>query len=191
MYTIEKNSKNEFVVKNSRFITLLLKIKTKEEINYYLDMAKQTYPKATHYCYAYKIGKDLKKAFDDNEPSKTAGFSMLNILEKEDITNVLAITIRYFGGIKLGAGGLIRAYAKSVKDALSLVDKKLLVPAFLGVITFPYNKEKEILYHIPNNYILEKKYLEKITYQVILPKNHPYILNNEVKILRNTYIEED
>ena len=69
MKTIKENTKNEIMIKNSRFITLLYKIRSKEEIEQYLDQAKKQYPKATHYCYAYKIGENIKKASDDGEPS--------------------------------------------------------------------------------------------------------------------------
>lgn len=191
MYTIAKNVKNELIIKNSRFITLLIKITTKDEIDNYLKEIKTIYPKATHYCYAYKLTDQIKKASDDGEPSGTAGMPMLNILEKEDITNILAVTIRYFGGIKLGAGGLIRAYAKSVKEALNIVEKNELINAYIGTITFPYSKEKEIIYQLTDKNILEKNYLEDITYKVILPKNHPFILDKKVKILTESYIEKD
>ena len=127
MKTIKENTKNEIIIKNSRFITLLYKIRSKEEIEQYLQQVKKLYPKATHYCYAYKIGENIKKTSDDGEPGGTAGMPMLNVLDKEDITNILAITIRYFGGIKLGAGGLIRAYSKSVKEALNKVSLIMVV----------------------------------------------------------------
>lgn len=191
MYTIAKNEKNELIIKNSRFITLLIKITNKDEVDNYLKEIKKHYPKATHYCYAYKLKDQIKKASDDKEPSGTAGMPMLNILDKENITNVLAVTIRYFGGIKLGAGGLIRAYAKSVKEALDISQKIELITAYIGTITFPYSKENEIIYQLTNKNILEKSYLENITYKVILPKDHPLILDKKVNILTESYIEKD
>ncbi len=191
MYTIAKNEKNELIIKNSRFITLLIKITNKDEVDNYLKEIKKNYPKATHYCYAYKLKNQIKKASDDKEPSGTAGMPMLNILDKENITNVLAVTIRYFGGIKLGAGGLIRAYAKSVKEALDISQKIELITAYIGTITFPYSKENEIIYQLTNKNILEKSYLENITYKVILPKDHPLILDKKVNILTESYIEKD
>lgn len=191
MYTIAKNEKNELIIKNSRFITLLIKITNKDEVDNYLKEIKKHYPKATHYCYAYKLKDQIKKASDDKEPSGTAGMPMLNILDKENITNVLAVTIRYFGGIKLGAGGLIRAYAKSVKEALDISQKIELITAHIGTITFPYSKENEVIYQLTNKNILEKSYLENITYKVILPKDHPLILDKKVNILTESYIEKD
>lgn len=191
MYTIAKNEKNELIIKNSKFITLLIKITNKDEVDNHLNEIKKHYPKAAHYCYAYKLKDQIKKASDDKEPSGTAGMPMLNILDKENITNVLAVTIRYFGGIKLGAGGLIRAYAKSVKEALDITQKNELITAYIGTITFPYSKENEIIYQLTNKNILEKNYLENITYKVILPKDHPLILDKKVNILTESYIEKD
>ncbi len=184
MYTISKNTSNEIIIKNSRFITLLYKIKKPDEVPTLLDMVRKTYPKATHYCYAYKIEDNIKKASDDGEPSGTAGLPMLNVLEKEDITNTLAITIRYFGGIKLGAGGLIRAYSKSVKETLKTIHKKELVPAYLCKLTFPYSKEKEITRLLKDEQIIEKNYLEEITYTVILRKDF-----NNLELLNPTLLE--
>lgn len=191
MKTIKENSNNEIIIKNSRFITLLFKIKEKEDIEIILKESKQKYPKATHYCYAYKIGENIKKASDDGEPGGTAGMPMLNILDKEDITNILAITIRYFGGIKLGAGGLIRAYSKSVKESLNKVEKIELIKGVKCQITFPYTKEKEILQQIPSENIIAKTYLEEITYTALLPKNSSILSQENIIILEENYIEKE
>lgn len=189
MKTIKENIKNEIIIKNSKFITLLIKITNEKEIKEKLKQVKEDYPKATHYCYTYKIGENIKKAYDDGEPSGTAGLPMLNILDKENITNVLAITIRYFGGIKLGAGGLVRAYSNSVKEALNKVSTNELINGYLVTITFPYNKEDEITKKIEKENIIEKTYLEKITYKVKLEETSPLLKN--AKIIEKTYIEKN
>lgn len=191
MKTIKENTKNEIIIKNSRFITLLYKIRSKEEIEQYLEQVKKRYPKATHYCYAYKIGENIKKTSDDGEPGGTAGMPMLNVLDKEDITNILAITIRYFGGIKLGAGGLIRAYSKSVKEALNKVSLIKLVDGIKCKLTFPYVKENDIIKQIPEKNILSKTYLENITYIVLLTKDSKLLQSEEVEELEKTYIEKE
>lgn len=190
MKTITTNTENEIIIHNSRFITLLYKIKTKEEIAIYLTKSKENYPKATHYCYAYKLGENIKKASDDGEPSGTAGIPMLNVLDKETLTNVLAITIRYFGGIKLGAGGLIRAYAKSVKEALKTTKTIEIEKGLKCQITFSYSKEKDILKQLPAQNIIEKKYLEQITYTVLLPKTSPLLETLKPNIVEEIYIEK-
>lgn len=190
MYTINKNIEHEIIIKNSRFITILIKINNKEDITKNLEKCKINYPRATHYCYAYKIGETIKKASDDGEPSGTAGLPMQNVLDKENITNILVIVIRYFGGIKLGAGGLIRAYTKSVKDALNEIEKKELVPAILCEITFPYAKEQELKKEIKEENIISKTYLENITYQMKIPKTSTLLQDKTIKILEDTYIEK-
>ena len=113
--TIEENE-----IKKSRFIAVLYPVKTEEEIVASLNDAKTRFSNATHYCYAYILGdnQEIQKSSDDGEPNKTAGVPMLEVLKKQNLTNVLAVVVRYFGGIKLGAGGLIRAYASAVKDAI-------------------------------------------------------------------------
>ena len=115
---------------------------------------------------------------------------MLNVLEKEDITNVIAITIRYFGGIKLGASGLIRAYSKSVKEALNKAQIQELIKAVICDITFPYTKEKEITYKIPKENILNKTYLETITYRIITPKDNPLLTRYQTTLIEESYIEK-
>ena len=119
--TIRNQTEFEIVINKSRFIGLLIPISDVEEVPLYLEEARELYPNATHYCYAYIIDQ-YKKASDDGEPSKTAGMPMLNVLEKNELDHVLAIVIRYFGGIKLGAGGLVRAYSQSVVETLSHAD---------------------------------------------------------------------
>ena len=110
-----KNNTNTIIIKNSRFICLLYQVNNIEEINKYLDEAKKTYKDATHYCYAYIID-NISKCSDDGEPSNTAGLPMLQVLKHNNLNNVLCIVIRYFGKILLGAGGLVRAYSKSVTE---------------------------------------------------------------------------
>lgn len=119
MRKIKDIVENTIIIDKSKFITTLFPVQTVEEINQILASTKKKYYDATHNCYAYIIddGK-VQKCSDDGEPSKTAGFPMLDVLKKNNLTNILAITTRYFGGIKLGAGGLIRAYSSSVSEAL-------------------------------------------------------------------------
>ena len=119
MKKIKDLIENTIIIDKSKFITTLFPVNSIEEIESFLAATKKKYYDATHNCYAYIFdnGK-VQKCSDDGEPSKTAGFPMLDVLKKNDITDVLAVTTRYFGGIKLGAGGLIRAYSTSVSTAL-------------------------------------------------------------------------
>lgn len=131
---------NTIIIDKSKFITTLYPVETVEEINEILQATRKKYYDATHNCYAYVIDNgNIQKCSDDGEPSKTAGFPMLDVLKKNDLTNILAITTRYFGGIKLGAGGLIRAYSSSV--SLALKDQPLYTSKLLSVyeIKLPYS----------------------------------------------------
>ena len=181
MYTIKEALEYELIIKNSKFIALIHQVKKKEEIEKYLNLAKKKYPKATHYVYAYKIS-NIEKSNDDGEPSGTAGMPILNVLKAKEITNVLVIVIRYFGGIKLGAGGLIRAYASSCKKVLEKAHLVSLIPAKKVKIITTYANQK-------NSKILEKNFTDKIIYIVLIEDEH--ILDNKFayEVIGDDYIE--
>lgn len=121
MNIIKKNVENEIIIKKSKFITKLYYIDDVSKINDIILSLKKEYKKCTHICYGYIIN-GLEKAVDDGEPSHTAGRPILNVLQKKNMTNVLCVVIRYFGGIKLGAGGLVRAYTNSVSECFKLTE---------------------------------------------------------------------
>ena len=110
-------------IKKSQFICWVKEIHNREEAMAYLAEAKAAYPDARHHCWAYVIGENAQSLSaamsDDGEPSGTAGKPMLNVLQHKPVNNIMAIVIRYFGGIKLGAGGLVRAYSQAVEQAFS------------------------------------------------------------------------
>lgn len=188
MKTISEKITNELIIKNSKFITIIYPITSIENIQGLIDETKLVYPKATHYCYAYIIN-DIKRSSDDKEPSGTAGTPMLNVLTKENYTNILVITVRYFGGIKLGAGGLVRAYSKSVKEVLSIATTIDLELGYRVQITASYSKQKELDYLLRNTLIIKKEYQEKIEYEVLISKDSIQLLNNyDHKILKEEYI---
>lgn len=190
MYVIEKDCENEIIIKNSRFITILIKINDKDKVNSFLQDIKIKYPKATHYCYGYIIN-DYKKSSDDGEPSGTAGIPILNVLEKENITNVLAIVVRYFGGIKLGAGGLVRAYSKAVRELIKTSNLIELVNGKKIEINFNYSDEKNINYILKEEQIIKKDYSDKVTYIALIKDNILEKLKNfNYKVLEDTYIEK-
>lgn len=163
MKSIIYNNINEINIKNSRFISLIYKVNSIEEINNCLDSVKKEYPNATHYCYAYIID-NVKKSSDDNEPGGTAGIPMLQVLEKNDLNHILVITVRYFGGIKLGVGGLVRAYTKSVTEVLKICELKELIKGVYIKITFSYDYVKDIDYILKDIEIEKKDYNEQISY---------------------------
>lgn len=105
-------------IKKSKFIGLFYELDTVDEVNIILESLKKEHKKARHMPYAYKFGNTAKKS-DDKEPSNTAGLPIYNLLERKNLNNHLIIVIRYFGGIKLGAGGLLRAYLEAATKAIN------------------------------------------------------------------------
>jgi len=164
MNTILNNVNSEYKVKNSTFITFLFYIENPKDIEKHLNLLKTKYPDATHYCYAYRT-INSQKASDDNEPKKTAGIPILQVLIKKDLVNVLAVVIRYFGGIKLGANGLVRAYSKAVSETIKLVQTKKLEKGYLIEIIFTYDKQKSIDLLLKDQIIIDKNFQDKISYQ--------------------------
>lgn len=190
MYTINEEFNNTLIIKNSKFITYFKHINDKEDVVNYLNYLKEEHPKATHYCYAYIIDED-KKSSDDGEPSGTAGRPMLKVLEEENLNHVLCVVVRYFGGIKLGAGGLLRAYTKSVSSSLKLTNLITLTKGNIIKITFSYEETKNIDYLLKDANIISKEYDELITYTVFVTEDILNLLkqsNIDFKIIKeNTY----
>ena len=118
--TIKEDGMVQEEIKKSRFICHVKRVYSEEEARAFIAAIKKEHYKATHNCSAFVIGEksDIKRTSDDGEPSGTAGVPMLGVLEKHNLTNLCVVVTRYFGGIKLGAGGLIRAYAGSVALAI-------------------------------------------------------------------------
>lgn len=165
-----KDIKNEIIIKRSKFICHLYYVNNISDIKNKLDYISEKYKDATHNCYAYICG-NLKKMSDDGEPSGTAGMPILNILEANNLDNVLCIVTRYFGGIKLGANGLVRAYADSVKEAISNTEIIELIEGKKIKIEFSYDNIKQIDYLLKDYDIKEKIFDENITYLVNIPYN--------------------
>ena len=192
MYTIKDNSIYELVIKNSKFITVLYKVSNISDIENKLNDIRNEYPDATHYCYGY-IVDDIKKASDDGEPSGTAGIPIMKVLESNSLTNILCIVIRYFGGIKLGANGLIRAYTKSVANAIKETQINRLIDGINIDIVFPYDMVKDVDYLLKDCKINNKSFDKEITYNVdVLPAILETIKNKNIdyQIIKNIKIEE-
>lgn len=128
-YSIKSEVVAEVVIKKSRFIAWAVPAQNIEEIYGLLEKARKLWPGATHYCYAYILrGPYQEKYSDDGEPAGTAGLPILNIIKYHDLTDVLVIVVRYFGGVLLGASGLIRAYSSAASAALEKAEKQIFTP---------------------------------------------------------------
>ena len=138
--TIKEDGIVEEEIKKSRFICHLKRVKTEEEARDFIQRIKKEHHKANHNCSCFILGEnaEIKRSSDDGEPSGTAGVPMLTVLEKQGLTDTVAVVTRYFGGIKLGAGGLIRAYAGSVAKAIDEIGKVLVKEQEGILITLNY-----------------------------------------------------
>lgn len=173
MYTIKENIKNEIIINKSRFITRVYKVSDKKEVDDILNNIKKEYKDATHYCYAYII-ENTKRFNDDGEPSHTAGMPILNVLENKGLNNILAIVIRYFGGIKLGAGGLVRAYTSSVAEALKKTTIIQIIKQHKVRIEFSYTDIDNVNYYLKDYDITYKEFDNNVIYEFIYEEgNYP------------------
>ena len=144
--TIKEDGQVQEEIKKSRFICHIKRVTTDDEARNFIQAVKKEHYKATHNCSAFILGErsEMKRSSDDGEPSGTAGVPMLGVLENHQLTNVCAVVTRYFGGIKLGAGGLIRAYAGSV--ALAIKEIGIVhIKEQLGLrLTLSYSQYQEL-----------------------------------------------
>ena len=192
MNTIKETIEKTLIIKNSRFITIIYNINDINDVDKYLKLVKDKYKDATHYCYAYILPNNIKCS-DDGEPGGTAGKPILDVLTKHNLNFVLAIVVRYFGGIKLGAGGLIRTYSKCISTCLN---NTMLTKLILGKnidIYFTYKDINDIDLLLTNCHINNKNYQDMISYNVNIPNDLLPILENkyQVKINSDIYIKSD
>ena len=181
MKSIQKEITNEIIINKSRFITIITNINDINKIKEKLEEIKKTYKDATHYCFAYII-QNHEKCSDNGEPSGTAGIPILNVLKQNNLTNILCVVIRYFGGIKLGAGGLIRAYSTSASEALKKAAITTIVDGYNLTIEFSYDNLKQIDYLL-KNIDIKKDYQTNITYNFnITLEKYKQIENELIKL---------
>ena len=167
MRSIKETTTNTIIIKKSEFITTLIPCNDEKEIKDLIELYSKD--DATHNCVAYRVGP-LEKADDDGEPSGTAGLPMLNVLQRQKIDNVIAIVTRYFGGIKLGAGGLTRAYTNSVADALKEAEivEKELVKLYRISVDYHFSRKVSYLIQSKNLLLMNTEYDEEVHYDVYL-----------------------
>ena len=145
-WTIKTPSRFELRDRNSLFVGFTFRVETTEDVEAGLQMVKKQEHSASHYCYAYAIGdKNIRvRVSDDGEPSGTGGYPINNQIERRELRNVLVVVARYFGGTKLGTGGLVRAYGGTADHALSLSERVLLYRTTRLEIAYPYQDTKVV-----------------------------------------------
>src|SRR5690625_4002083 len=171
-YTVKQNGTHEINIQRSRFIGYVGRISSEEEAQSFIQSIKKKHHDATHNCSAYLIGEhnQIQKANDDGEPGGTAGIPMLEVLKKLSLKNIVIVVTRYFGGIKLGAGGLIRAYSRATSETIKSTGIVKCELMKIVSITIDYQQLGRIENYIhQTGFIIEDiTYLEKVTLTVLV-----------------------
>ena len=148
--TIYSPAEDEFVERKSRFIGHIAPVQTEEEAQAFIAQIRQQHRDATHNTYAYILRSGIKRYSDDGEPQGTAGVPMLECVEKEGLVDVAVVVTRYFGGILLGAGGLVRAYSHGAKIAVDAAQRKLMTTCVVLSMELDYSFYGKLTYILPN-----------------------------------------
>lgn len=184
MYVIDNAFKNTLELKKSKFIGLLYRVNNVCDVKDILNNLKQEYKDASHICYAYIINENIKY-FDDNEPSKTAGFKIYEALNSSSLNYTLGVVIRYFGGVKLGTGPLSRCYFKVIKEAIKNSKLKVLDNKIIIILETELNNLKVLNNIIKDKEIINKTFNEKVSYEIKIEKGE---LDNLINSLKNTSV---
>ena len=202
--TIKNNIIVEIIEKKSKFIGQAFYVESKQEAEKIIKNTKKKYADAKHNCYAYSILEDnsiITKSTDDGEPTSTAGIPILNAIQENELTNILVIVTRYFGGILLGTGGLVRAYTKATTEAIKDANITQKEIGFKIKFVTDYNKLEQLKYYLKQNLcsITDIIYLEKIEVIAEVTENTKKEVEensfkkeemfNSVEILETKYID--
>ncbi|GGM35530.1 YigZ family protein [Paraliobacillus quinghaiensis] len=171
-YTVELEGEDEVVIQKSRFIGHVRRVESEEAAQAFIQEIKKIHHSASHNCSAYMIGEhnEIQKANDDGEPSGTAGVPILEVLKKRDLKDTAIVITRYFGGTKLGAGGLIRAYSSTTSQAIDTtgVVERILMQVVQITVAYPLLGKVENELRNANYRIEKIDYLESVTFTVLV-----------------------
>ena len=194
--TIKQEVTSELIEKKSKFIANLIPINTKEEAEEKLEKIRKIYNDARHNCFCYRVidckNNIIERQSDDGEPSGTAGMPMLNILRKNNLVNILVVVTRYFGGILLGTGGLIRAYSDVTISAISLSKKVIQILGYEIEVILDYKNFDKFKYYCSKNdiNIINVKYEQNIICKLTISeeKKEKLIKDYETKEINLSYL---
>ena len=165
----DKIFRHEFVVEKSRFISFACQVSTVGQANFFIESISKQHYDATHNCYAY-LTDEGQKFSDDGEPQGTAGMPILNAIKGKQLHNVAVVVTRYFGGIKLGAGGLVRAYGKAASNVLEEAEKVQFLQCDLFKVKCDYSYVSSVeATAFAFGKIAEREYYADVTYKIIVP----------------------
>lgn len=194
-YMNYKSAKTEIVIKKSRFLSFIKRTESEEEAKAFIANIKKEHKAATHNCSAYIVGKSalIQKADDDGEPQGTAGVPILEVLKKEELYNVTVVVTRYYGGIKLGAGGLIRAYSQGASSAVQAAGRAVEVPVIPLTVTLDYTFTSKFEHFLGTTdaSIVSQDYTDKVSYVIhVKEKGADEIVNTLREITSNSFYYE-
>lgn len=188
MYKLVKNqARTETVINKSRFIGTSFSCSSEEEARKIVEKIRKEYSDATHNCYAYifdTLGNGMRYS-DDGEPQGTAGLPILEVIKNKGLVNTGVVITRYFGGVKLGAGGLVRAYAGAAADVLNNSEIVEMCEGVIFNVIVDYTLSNVIEKSFGNALILSKEYSEVITYQLIVKKEQYQDLSSKITDFAN------
>lgn len=191
-YMNYKSAETEIVIKKSRFLSFIKRTESEEDAKAFIADIKKEHKAATHNCSAYIVGKSalIQKADDDGEPQGTAGVPILEVLKKEELYNVSVVVTRYFGGIKLGTGGLIRAYSQGASSAVQAAGKVIEVPVVPLTVTLDYTFTSKFEHFLGTTdvSIVSQEYTDKVSYLLhIKEKGVDAVVNTLKEITSNSF----
>lgn len=173
--TIAKDAEYEQVIKKSRFICNISRVTSEEAARDFISQGKAQHRKATHYCFAYLIGDndEIQRESDNGEPSGTAGVPILEALQLKSLHNVVAVVTRYFGGIKLGAGGLIRAYSNTTTGGIMAAGIVSRIQQSTFIIDCPYSLHDQLVYYCQQHqlFIDHEEFAAMVTMTVLVDQD--------------------
>ena len=183
-----------YIEKKSKFICHLFNVTSADEVTEIIKAEKKKYYDARHHCFAYVMGEDGSdiKCSDDGEPSGTAGRPMLDILQKEGLTDILCVVTRYFGGTLLGTGGLVRAYSSALKDAIDKSTFKNETKAIIIKYKYGYNFDAKISSYLRDKDIkvLDSEYSDAVEITIVLEKEMFSAVSNDLVNITNGNIKK-
>ena len=191
-YMNDENTDSEVVIKKSRFLSFIKRTVSEAEAKAFIAEIKKEHKAATHNCSAYIVGQSalIQKADDDGEPQGTAGVPILEVLKKEELYNVTVVVTRYFGGIKLGSGGLIRAYSQGASAAVNSAGKVIEIPVVPLTVTLDYTFTSKFEHFLEGTdvTIASTDYTDKVTYLLhIKEKDVDDIVNTLKEITSDSF----
>ena len=204
-FTVKNYGEHEISIQKSRFIGYVKRVETEEEAQSFIQSIQKKHHDATHNCFAYMIGDNnqIQKANDDGEPSGTAGIPILEVIKRQNLKNTAVVVTRYFGGIKLGAGGLIRAYSQTTAEAIKAtgVVKRELMQGIAIKVDYTFIGQLENELRNSEHIIDSIDYQEKVTFNIYVQDGEEeackkWIIdltsdNVSFEILDSAYIEKE